>query len=104
MLEHIILYFHSLGAQAEKDAGRVSIHWFNKYLSSTCYVTDSVLGDNETVATLKKFSHDVEKMTNQCEECDRNEALVWGHKAKIPPLGGRAVGTKQGRFLRALDL
>lgn len=62
----MILYFHSLEAQAKKDVGRVSIHWFNKYLLNIYYVTGSDPGD-ETVPALKKFDQDVEAMTNQCE-------------------------------------
>lgn len=67
MLERVILKFLSLGAQAKKDAGRVNIHWFNKYLLNICYVTGSDPGDSETVITLTKFNQDVEAKTNQYE-------------------------------------
>lgn len=34
-------------------------------------------GDNETVAALKEFAHDVETMTNQCKECAIRDTHAW---------------------------
>lgn len=74
----------------------MSIHLFSKYLVNTCYVPGSDPVDNEIVTALKELPHDVETMTNQCDECDMKDALCVGRRG-----GGHSSG-KISQILRLL--